>query len=114
MCQLSPILAGASTLEGKPHGSFVNQNLHGDDIYPHIYPHATCTLYIPTLPVYCVYTRDEVSHYFGAQISELCICSQSQNIVRLGSGLYLYDYRFIIIIITLGVVAVTAWCTVVV
>ena len=51
-----------------------------------------------------VYTRDEISHYFGAQISELCICSQSQNIVRLGSGLYLYDYRFIIIIITLG------WC----
>ena len=73
--------------------------LYLDHIYPHCrYPQCLC-----------VYTRDEVSHNFGAQISELCICSQSQNTVRLGSGLYLYDYRFIIIIITLGP-ARLGWC----
>ena len=37
--------------------------LYLDHIYPHCrYPQCLC-----------VYTRDEVSHYFGAQISELCM-----------------------------------------
>ena len=65
----------------------------------HIYPH-------------CLFTPEMKFHIILVlrfQNCAWCICSQSQNIVRLGSGLYLYDYRFIIIIITLGP-ARLGWC----
>ena len=60
-----------------------------------IYPHCLCTVYTPEMKFHII---------LGLRFQNCALCSQSQNIVRLGPGKYLYDYRFIIIIITLG------WC----
>ena len=73
----------------------------------HIYPHCRVDTHSA-----CVCTPEMKFHIILVlrfQNCAWCICSQSQNIVRLGSGLYLYDYRFIIIIITLGP-ARLGWC----